>query len=113
MTEPTKEQIQWFWGQCGLHYELPYWVDSNGQVAFYGETYSELLKSIYSLDNLFKYAVPKLNQVNIRGDIIESPFEVPFEVFVIYGFEKSGRAFHKDPAPALFWASYRALGDKE
>ena len=57
MKEPTKEQIKKFWEKCGLHYTVPYWLDKNDALAFYGEVYSELLRNL-DLNNLFKYAVP-------------------------------------------------------
>jgi len=58
---PTEVEIKRFWEYCELHYTIPYWVDDNGSLAFYGEVDSELLKSI-NLNNLFEYAVePKLD----------------------------------------------------
>lgn len=67
--EPTQEQIEEFWEWCGLRYEcydtpaMPHqggaWLDTSGKLANEDEPCE--LPPI-DLNNLFKYAVPKLDQ---------------------------------------------------
>lgn len=120
----SKEQLKGFWEQCGLHYEVPYWVDNKGQVAFYGETYSELLKSL-DLNSLFKHAVPILQK---RGNpVVLEAFECSGFLGRVYkdcftqrpdgGFEPFlepiAECRDENPALALFWAIHKTFGGKE
>ena len=64
MTEPTEEQIKEFWEWCGLTiYEddttFTLWQDSRGKLVCCGHT--DRMLDI-DLNNLFKYAVPKLKE---------------------------------------------------
>ncbi len=79
--QPTEKQVKEFWEGYGLHYTEPYWVDENGNLAFYGEVHSELMKSI-NLNNLFKYTI--FNQCKRFTDT-------------------------DDPALALFWALHSLI----
>lgn len=119
--EPTKEQIQWFWEQCGFRYgegivEFP---DSGISERINGWHYSD--KSFVpvwatlngglppiDLNNLFKYAVPKLGGLQLEN-VTDYGFTVRVNtqpmVISIYN--------DKDPALALFWAIYKALGGKD
>ena len=140
--KPTDKQIQWLWEQCGLspielrygyrddggyfcemqsnphskgkqgHHseELCYLVSSDE----YGE-YWEIVPPI-DLNNLFKYAVPKLRSIQRIGGIEFFPDDEPDMVFVniyLFGDGGEGRTLHskdKDPALALFWPIFSALG---
>jgi len=97
MEQPTEEQIQWFWEQCGfkivgkttLHAEYP-----DGTIIVNGK-YLPI-----DLNNLFKYAVPRINQIGY-GNILLQEW---VDKFYTEDTEEL------DPTLALFWAIYKALG---
>jgi len=111
--EPTKEQIQWLWEQCGFT-RLPY---GNREYHF------ELTKKVMNwlppdkrgnsmeylpridLNNLFKYAVPKLQDLRWVKFNFDSECELRIGNRGIFGV-------NDDPALALFWAIFKALGGK-
>ena len=107
--EPTEKELKRFWEWCGLKYEDPYWVNEDcreGQCCFYGEYYAELLGTL-TLNNLFKWAVPKLRDCDLTWDITEHEWVVRVAMFFNIG--KTGEVrenteWNKDPALALFWA---------
>ena len=106
--KPTNNELKRFWKWCGLWYEQPYWLSEScqeGECAFYGEYYKELLGSV-TLNNLFKYAVPKSPDYNPDVRLIQSITFSCDECFIIdiEGIEHFGES--KDPALALFWAIY-------
>jgi len=115
--KPTEEQIRELWEWCGLRYEQPYWLNDDcpeGTCAFYGEYYRELLGTI-TLNNLFKWAVPKLTK---KGFHIETR-TYSGEVKGIQG-KCSWVAIQKELEEpiwftsaeledALFWAIYRIM----
>ncbi len=102
MKEPTDEQVQEFWEAC--EWEENIWGQKN---------YPEL-----TLDNLFKYAVPKLDIVD-HIDISTDPIrgERYYRVVVKHAMWGDGQnlnyceyvGFGKDPALALFWAIYEVI----
>ncbi|KKN76487.1 hypothetical protein LCGC14_0369960 [marine sediment metagenome] len=99
--KPTDEELRRFWEFYGLHYTVPYWVDDNDNLAFYGETHSELLKSI-NLTILFQYAVPVLDfwlaskekskrvgvQVQYHGKLLGLVFDETFEDALFWALDK-------------------------
>ena len=114
MNQPTKEQLQWFWEQCGFVYEKSQtrsidirarWTAPDGYI-------TDELPSI-DLNNLFKYTVPKLIPQLYEGSEV-------FEVYYYFGSWRARLTFDAekyywaeadDPALALFWAIYSALMD--
>lgn len=115
---PTKEQIQWFWEQCGLkhtynHIDYGWW--SPDGVQFLG-------CPPIDLNNLLKYAVPKLPEGASLDIIVWNGY---YEVIIWQrGIKPSGievvqcniiaKEWNTDDlALALFWAVYKALGGKE
>ena len=103
----TDEKIQWFWGQCGLVKIKRGWKLPNGDV---------LLDIDPPIDpnNLFKYAVLKLEYVSLTKHIDEDNGSIWFEANAgRYLFDALYQEEHNtDPALALFWAIYKAFGGK-
>ena len=116
MNVPTKEQKQWFWEQCGWEYdsEFDYWYPPGSpKVRGFYITYRSFEMDI-DLNNLFKYAVPKLEQAGYKYEICATTSSTEHRATI------RDRAFSfvemvgdDDPALALFWAIYKALGGKE
>ncbi|GAH34189.1 unnamed protein product [marine sediment metagenome] len=101
--EPTKEQIQWLWEQCGFRHKY-------GALFQYPEDYLPIqpLPSIDSLEFmgfLFKYAVPKFLE--------EYGEDATLELLQLYWIQNVilNNLLGKE-ALALFWAIYKALGGK-
>ena len=113
MVEPTQAEMQEFWEKCGLkkppqsckekdHMQVPMGKED------YGDYYC--IPVPVDLNNLFKYAVPKLGRGwGIRfGDTYDKEFYCG-----VGRMGESGDAtFNKDPALALFWAIKEALNEK-
>ena len=118
---PTKEQQQWLWEKCGFKwadahnpdcncgaemwcYIAPNGRDYAGRIGYHENGLPEL-----DLNNLFKYAVPKLDlqQIIIQPDLVTN-----YYVGLTVG-DKLYESGHQDPALALFWVLYKALGGKE
>jgi len=116
MNKPTQEQIKEFWEWCGLYKDLAtdgerHWfkdeeivspVDNNGDPTI-------------DLNNLFEWAVPKLEQQkfrmmitynNIRRPNREYMYRVSFCKFKTNSW---GKAYDEDPALALFWAIWKVI----
>ena len=91
MNEPTKEQIKWFWEQCGFEYDDD-WADDRP----YKDPEGTILHNWKGADlkNLFKYDMSRLDQAQY--------YKALSSIFL-----KSD-----NPALALFWARYTALGGK-
>ncbi len=93
---PTKEQIQGLWEQCVS-----------------GNILRDLLidgTNSISLNNLFKYAVPKVKFLRIEKQ--HYPLSGDWLVTIqMYKYEIE--IDDNDLALALFWAIYKALGGKE
>ncbi len=98
--QPTEAQIKEFWEWCGF------------------ECYSTALEDLWfrmpgdesykllpiDLNNLFKYAVPKLDGFKLFAQA-ECPDMVFAEARTVNRYFKAG---DKDPALALFWAIWEA-----
>lgn len=98
MEQPTEKQIQWFWGKCEVKRQ---------NTSEYGRMPSFNYPKI-DLDNLFKYAVPKIDGIAILSrpeipDIYAAQVRICNEYF---------DSKDKDPVLALFWAIYKAFGGK-
>lgn len=120
--QPTKEQVRKFWEKCGFKPQPNAWGDTYW---LYPDKLRTTALPPIDLNNLFKYAVPKMINFHSMGH--------PFTVSLISGWgEWSGDygceitnptnwkegchssryslAFNQDPALALFWACYQAFG---
>ena len=110
---PTQEQLKKFWEWCGLRYEID--EDEYKVILPGGEWYNfghdADLKSVWEitepeldLNNLFKYAVPKLRSVYLQSDE-----EHKFWCMALIGDAKSKLHTYVDPALALFWAIWELV----
>ena len=107
--KPTQEQTEEFWEWCGLYKVLA----SDGKYHWFkGEEIVSPTDSnhipIVNLDNLFKWAVPKLLAMGFQ---MAQP-NIDYHVFIIV--RKNDRIItvdetDKDPALAIFWAIWRAI----
>lgn len=106
---PSDNQIREFWEWCGFHFQKleelkpQYrhegnlrWVFSSGEIGG--------LPPI-DLNNLFKYAVPKLRQVNLV--YLGQQFHAEVWKGISYGKEAGF-----DPTLALFWAIWEVTNAK-
>ena len=121
MDRPTKEQIRELWEWCGLKYNatklgyLSYWADASGE-----QIEEEL---ILDLNNLFKYAVPKLQDkgccVTIQSYecsgylafISESVFSQRGSDGYNPFYKRISECENESPVLALFWAIYEVIKD--
>ena len=110
MNEPTQEQIKEFWEWCGLHYH-----GEAGELLVYAPdgTVFNCGQPRIDLNNLFKYAVPKLdkmgNHLILRSHVYsESLVDSPDYEAEIAGGIKSHSI---DPALALFWAIWKVISN--
>jgi len=130
---PTQEQMQWFWEQCGLRWfwnhnpdcdcgalddnddmrDWNYQKDGKWVLAtnFYHEKMNRIERPEF-IGYLFKYAVPKLaGEEEIQCLLIYSA-EFKWEAS-LYKELSLASCSDEDPAIALFWAIYKAFGGKE
>ena len=106
MNEPTEAQIKEFWEKIGFE---PH--------DFYDETWSTPDKKTWvdlppiDFNNLFKYAVPKLNKKDNDLYDIRFTFNRPNGGVTcdINREEDITQAQGKDPALALFWAIWEVI----
>lgn len=101
--EPTQEQIKKFWERCGfVRGSWSGWFEPKE----YGGNYipDNLLK--LDLNNLFKYAMPKLPYILV-ADFAEGAW-----CWFIRGCDGApdmSEGCDEDPALALFWAIYKVI----
>ena len=112
--EPNKEQIQWFWEQCGFRY-IPLLLHGTVPVETWlypdGITMNPLPPT--DLNNLFKYAVPKLDYLEIHGGLKGEHTLITVKVEQFKEANEYWGEDNKDSALALFWACYKAFGGKQ
>ena len=130
--QPTKEQIQWFWEQCGWEYKRcnPHHFEDNPaaqerDMSWWHKDCSVGFRRIPGLDlnNLFKYAVQFLEYVDISWQPYLHSATVPVaSAFIRTMANKPNknivggvevRTGDSNPTLALFWAIFKALGGKE
>ena len=118
MNKPTQEQIKEFWEWCGctLTYEMPlegdtptyYGLNPQGQIAYLR----------LDLNNLFKYAVPKLPFEKIHDQIFFIHYatdEWRCQLGDYWGDDERRQTDilviedAETPALALFWAIYKVI----
>lgn len=118
MNQPTKEQTQWFWKQCGFKYRDCYpdgrgnWMNvtyPDGRVESHVK-FELLPYPSIDLNNLFGYAVPKLGELRLRmlGQTKKRLYFCSVGGNILsHSYEES-----QNPALALFWSIYKAFGGK-
>lgn len=104
MEQPTETQIKEFWEWCGLPYDG------------YGNTSRLKAKNlpVIDLNNLFKYAVPKL--IDMKYEITVRCFDAKWEVNLFAGqqpYKDYDLQDVDDPALALFWALWQVKESKQ
>ena len=115
MKQPTKEQIKEFWLHFGFE-QIDY-LNTNGEVCGTRYAHPEAVgggdSSLPDLDlnNLFKYAVPKLFELGLWYKLFSDD---GYHFCVIYKeFTKEDVAASivgtETPALALFWAIWKAI----
>jgi len=107
--QPTKEQIQWFWEQCGWEWfevtqkwsqlASSHWSGPNNE-------YTLALPPI-DLNNLFKYAVPVLLEKIGKYELLVLVNNAICNAVNAHLYGQEGIPDH------LFWAIYKAFGGKE
>lgn len=100
MKEPTEEQIKRFWEWCGILQGGRVFIGDNPNAKVYNWHYPDGLTTLklpkLDLNNLFKWAVPKLHYVSLS-------FQPCWKWN--YLAEADGCSFNgQDPTLALFWA---------
>jgi len=103
MTEPTKDQIKQLWEWCGFRQSNirgVWWYPAGGATR-------EGLPSI-DLNNLFKYAVPKVTSIELKTWACE-----PHASQATIWFDgETYSAAREAPALALFWAIWQVMEKK-
>ena len=100
MTEPAAEQIKKFWEWCGFRLDYGMWYSPVKDSL--GREHGRIAPPELDLNNLFKYAVPKMEAVTIECDNGQTSVRVIKLPNVFY-------AVNKDPALALFWAIWEVI----
>lgn len=114
MNKPTKEQIQQFWEKCGFRFCLSasenphYWLDPQGRAVNSPPP--------PDLNNLFKWAVPKLDEgefdISLYRLLGEHKEDYTEGWTASVGNDGLNIAVYKsdnNPAIALFWAIWEVL----
>ena len=75
-------------------------------------------EGIGALGFLFKYAVPKLQEMDCGFVLCDSQGKPPFHTDIYTGYTGGSETIHchqegENPALALFWSIFSALGGKE
>ena len=111
MAEPTQEQVKEFWEWCGFEYKHEEIVDASASKVFITTSYFNGVETQIpdiDLNNLFKWAVPKLKDI----EITKSRHSPEWNVAVSTGEPILGefaQSDNKDPALALFWAIWEVI----
>lgn len=107
--KPTDEQVKKFWEKCGFEYRPMISVKYEKWVWYYPDTpYSYLELPPIDLNNLFRYAVPKVLKYDVvlvckgEREYEASTWESPNGKQITY-------TEARDPALALFWAIWEVL----
>ncbi len=121
--KPTDEQIKEFWEWCGwsIYQDIGRWhsirPDGTRYMGTTDEKFLPLLFEPLDLNNLFKYAVPKLFEMGywIKTSHQHSMYDVVDSHSAEVGQHKftGGGKFscQENPALALFWAIWEVIKD--
>jgi hypothetical protein len=112
MNKPTEEQLKEFWERCGLKFEsVLVESDIDYHVSMWTLNGKEISKYLaLDLNNLFKYAVPKLmaNDYSLRLTasklVVDHSDSYNARITKFLNWEKDIIIQGTDPALALFWA---------
>jgi len=114
--QPTSEQTQWVWEQCGFEFWKP--VENGAYDILFPDGSLCLGKMVgIDLNNLIRYAVPKLNEQGYY--IVEISQDYPnWEVIIeghnqVFSNAKVGESQDHKLEDALFWACFKCFGGKE
>jgi len=110
---PTNKQLKRFWEWCGLYKDLAtdgehYWFKEEEIVS----PTDDKGNPIIDLNNLFRYAIPKLGGLIDGLNVWEGTQGWVWEV-IGQEYETLAEGQNKDPALALFWAIYKLIKKKE
>ena len=108
--QPTEAQVKEFWEWCGFEeiHHKGYWNNLYWKAPIDGWEYP--IRPCIDLNNLFKHAVPKLENPLIILHLQEGTW-----LCQVYHAKIEGKPYtigvyeDKDPALALFWAIYEAI----
>ena len=105
--QPTEEQVKKFWEWCGFRQNL--YQDTSGILYDTPDNLHCIGLPPIDLNNLFKYAVPKLHRE--QGQVtIESRFTGDvWEYHASFGCGSSGISKAETPELALFWAIWKVI----
>ena len=113
--KPTEAQIKEFWEWCGLiknrkgnSYYDPSIANTEPRCAIIGDG--------IDLNNLFKYAIPKLGENGFGFCLSDSCSKPPYHGDV-YRYGDDGETLfrhitNEDPGLALFWAIWEAINEQ-
>ena len=116
MMKPNEEQIKRFWEHFGWrHCESNLWLDPEGYSVLSRD--SESLPISLDLDNLFKYAVPKVfrmgfDDMECRLDSRRDGDGYMWLLTSRYLGGTKRSDYLTDPSLALFWAIYKVIEDE-
>jgi hypothetical protein len=104
--QPTQEQKKEFWEWCGLRwtsrwthqYPQGYWT--------YLDNYVHIEPPTLDLNNLFKYAVPKLHYLSLEFGNTSQAYLAQTALTIT---DKLKAKKDVDPALALFWAIWKVI----
>ena len=110
--KPTDEQVKEFWERCGFTIKPLKDEEYLGDFYYYPdcnriERYVDL-----TLNNIFLYAVPKLEYFDIYRVSDGAGQRLVHATIQAEVGDKPQSSIDKDPALALFWAIYKAFGGK-
>lgn len=108
MNEPTEAEVKELWEWCGLTKAGVWWFSPRGKMM-------DVIPPRIDLNNLFKYAVPKLKELNRYNIELKSLVNYPsvylarIEANLNPNAYPNSKTNDKDPALALFWAIYKVM----
>jgi hypothetical protein len=101
--QPTQEQLQRFWIWCGLKEVHPSSMYNHTKYSLDGLPFDEL--PILDLNNIFKYAVPK---IAFKEDLLIDWIESLYNVSKV----NPDNQIEQDPALSLFWKFMEVIDGK-
>lgn len=103
--KPTNEQVRTFWEWCGVHPEKVYEQPCFQQGAYH------LKYPKVNPNNLFKWAVPKLQEEGYRINLdLQNDIENgEWRVWIHKPYGNSWEARSENPALALFWTIWEVI----
>ena len=110
MGEPTKAQVKEFWEWCGLDLK-GYHCDGDGQFVKYIGSNRWIWHLPIDLNNLFKWAVPKVNSSGYYVNLSQTIYKIDGWHCKVWADDAEiyGKSKHSDPALALFWAIWEVI----